>query len=74
MAGLPLRPSMAVIGAGIGVVLIAVPRLLSAPILALLIIYAAVVVLAYIVAAVTVGERPGELFRPDVDGPPVQAL
>jgi hypothetical protein len=63
MAGLPLRPSMAVIGAGIGVVLIAVPRFLSVPVVALLLVYAGLVIIAYIVAAVTVGDKPGELFR-----------
>jgi len=65
MAALPLRPVPSLIGAVVGASLLIVPRAAAGPsgVLILLAVYAGIVLLAYIIASVTVGDAPGELCR-----------
>jgi hypothetical protein len=63
MAGLAIKPSIAMIGAAIGAAAIVVPHSLAVGIWPLLLLYAGLVVVAYIVGAITVGNAAGEIFR-----------
>jgi hypothetical protein len=63
MAQLAIKPSIAFIGAAIGAALFVLVNLLLQSIWILLLVYAAVAVLGYILAAVTVGTSAGEFFR-----------
>ena len=65
MAALPLKPVPSLIGAVVGASVLVVPRALAGPsgVLILLAVYAGIVLLAYIIGSVTVGDAPGEVFR-----------
>ena len=65
MAGLPLKPVPTLIGGAAGAVLLLVPRLIAghSGVLILLGVYAGIVLIAYIIAALTVGDWTGEFFR-----------
>lgn len=63
MAQLAIKPSTAFIGAAIGAALFVLMNLLLDAIWPLLLVYVAVVLLGYILGAVTVGTGAGEFFR-----------
>jgi hypothetical protein len=63
MARIAIRPSVAIIGATAGAGLITVLRLVLPSLWPVLALYAAVVLIAYLVGAVTVGRTTGEFFR-----------
>lgn len=63
MAQLAIKPSIAFIGAAIGAAVFVLLSLLLPSIWILLLVYAAVVLLGYILGAATVGSGPGEFFR-----------
>jgi len=65
MAALPLKPVPSLIGAVAGASVLIVPRALAGPsgVLTLLAVYTGIVLLAYIIGSVTVGDAPGEFFR-----------
>ena len=63
MAQLAIKPSIAFIGAAIGAAVFVLLSLLLPSIWILLLVYAAVVLLGYILGAATVGTGPGEFFR-----------
>ena len=65
VAALPVKPVAALIGGAVGAVVFLVPRLLAGPsgALILLAVYTGIVLIAYIIAAVTMGDFAGEFFR-----------
>ena len=63
MAALAIKPSIAIIGAASGAVLLLGLWLLLPAVWVLLIVYASVIIVAYLIGAVTVGRKPGEFFR-----------
>ena len=60
---LPIKPSAAVIGGLVGAAILVVLNLVLPSILPLLIVYGAIVLLAYVVGAVAIGNSGGEFFR-----------
>ena len=63
MASYSINTTSAIIGAGVGAVAFVVLNALLPSIWIVLLVYAAIVLLAYILGSVTVGNRAGEFFR-----------